>query len=301
MALPDALSGLLKCPGCGGALDAEPCPDCGFAPAREDGVPVFPFAAGTETYQLRMVPMPEVEDRLAACFGRHGRGQAAGVYHLDGAHAAVLGGLPKGARLLEIGCGGGQMRDYIRGLGLGYAGTDVSTTNVHRDLRGHGGPDFISDAHCLPVRDGAIDVVYSAAVTQYLAAPARAFQEIFRALKPGGQFLSNCCFLEPWTDGSFFHVTPNGAAALLLAAGFEIEAMWPSFRYTGYQSLLRSGSRTARAVGFLGGPMRVYAEATYTLKRLVRGAAYGEQAYATDLARTAGGFDWIARKPGAAG
>jgi hypothetical protein len=32
------------------------------------------------------------------------------TYHLDAAHAAVLGGLAWGSRALEIGCGGGQMR-----------------------------------------------------------------------------------------------------------------------------------------------------------------------------------------------
>ena len=134
-------------------------------------------------------------------------------------------------------------------------------------------------------------------MSQYLAAPHRAFQEFFRILKPGGYFLSNCAYLEPWTDESFFHTTPNGAAALLLSAGFDIEAIWPSTGYSGYQSLLESGSRSARKMRFLGKPLTAIAALTYSAKRRIRGAAvYDDHAWATDLARTAGGIDWIARK-----
>lgn len=289
--------GFLKCPRCASAMERETCSACGFEVPTEHGVPVFPFATGSEVYQRRLVTYEEVSASFADCFTLRGEGQTSGVYHLDGAHHAILQALPSDSVFLEVGCGGAQMRQYVESLGIRYTGTDVSRSNVRSDLQKHGGADFISDSHYLPVSDDSLDVVYSAAVTQYFADPYRAFQEIFRVLRPGGRFLSNCAFLEPWTDGSFFHTTPYGAIALLLSAGFEIEAMWPSHNYSGYQSLLSSGSRTVRMIRGLGTPMRIYAHLTYSAKRRLFGERYGDLDYAMDLARTAGGFDWIARKP----
>lgn len=299
--MPDLenFAGLLRCPACGADLDAADCAACGFEVPVKDGRPAFPFAKTGEPYETRIVALPEIEAALKAHFSLAGRGQAeGGVHHLESAHDDILRLCPADTVLLEIGCGGAQMRGYVEGLGLRYVGTDVSLEGVEEHLRTHGGADFLSDVHALPIRDSAVDVVYSAAVTQYFSTPHRAMQEIFRVLKPGGHYLGNCAFLEPWTDGSFFHATPSGAAALLLSAGFEIEAMWPSKGYTGYQSLLASGSRSARAVRWLGTPLRLWAELPYAAKRRLKGAAYDAHARAVDLARTAGGIDWIARKPG---
>ena len=288
---------VLKCPACSKALENPTCNDCGNELALQDGIPIFPFATGQETYTTRVITFAEVQATLTSCFQLAGQGQTGTTHHLDGTHAAVFESQRKGATVLEIGCGGGQMRPYITTLGLDYMGTDVSRTNVSEDLQRLDGPDFLSDVHNLPVLDAAVDVVYSAAVTQYFSAPTRAFQEVFRVLKPGGYFLSNCAFIEPWTDGSFFHTTPNGAISLLLSAGFEVSAMWPSRNYTGYQSLLASGSKTARSLRFLGTPMRLICELPYAAKRILRRGTYDDHAYAVDLARTAGGIDWIAKKP----
>ena len=111
------------------------------------------------------------------------------IYHLDAAHAAVLGSLASGSRVLEIGCGGGQMRQWVTARQLHYTGTDISKTRIADDLKAYGGPDFLCDAHFLPFRDASFDLVYSAAVTEHIADPQLMMSEVWRVLKPGGVYL----------------------------------------------------------------------------------------------------------------
>ena len=221
-------------------------------------------------------------------------------YHLDPGHAKVLAGLPRGSRVLEVGCGGGQMRRWLSGLGHVYVGTDISLTRVPDRLRVYGGPDLLGDAQFLPVKDGVFDVVYGTAVTQYFACPVLAFQDVFRALKPGGSFLSNVCFLEAWADDSFFHISPNGVIELLTAAGFEIEYVWPQKNYTVFHA---AGYQAFR------GPFRVltllsrFLAVSYGLQNRLRTFVRKCRGVPTehgllDAARISGAIFWIAHKPG---
>lgn len=294
------LAQYLCCPDCSGALLQDfNCGSCGRVFDTDGSTPCLFTASDALTYSVRYVPLGEVQAALAAALHQpRTAGAQHNVYHLDGAHSPEIEALPKGCTVLEVGCGGGQMRTWVESLGLLYIGTDISKTRVHSQLQLHGGPNFLSDVHNLPVRSESIDLVYSAAVTEHLAAPHRAMQEIFRVLKPGGVYLGNCSFMEPWHDESFFHISPNGAAELLLQAGFHPRAIWPSRGYSGYQSLLRMGNRATRAVWPAGQIMHRYSIAFYWLKRLIMGREkYTEQAYLTDLAISSGATDWIADKP----
>lgn len=295
------LDEIIRCPACGGGpVQGLGCTACGQTFEDDAGTAkLFPSDSAVE-YPVRYVPLEEVHaalDRaltIPDAYGPHD-----GIFHLDRAHVPYIEALPKDARVLEIGCGGGQMRRWVEGLGLAYIGTDISKTRISEWLQEYGGPDFLSDVHHLPIQDASVDLVYSAAVTEHLAAPPRAVQEIFRVLKPGGVFLGNCSFMEPWHDESFYHMSPNGAAALLLQAGFEVEAVWPSHNYSGYISLMAMGNKATQVLKFLGRVMNFYSRKFYDVKRMVRGTgAYPAQDYAADLAITAGAIDWIARKPG---
>lgn len=296
------LQDILSCPDCGqGPIDASTCTACGHVFADESGTPcLFPTSDAAE-FSVRYVPLGEVQAALKGALQMPetaGTAKGDGVYHLDGAHAPQVQNLPKGASVLEVGCGGGQMRAWVEGLGLNYFGTDISKTRVHEHLRLHGGPDFLSDVHHLPVKDNSVDLVYSAAVTEHLAAPHRALQEIFRVLKPGGFYLGNCSFMEPWHDESFFHISPNGAAALLLQAGFEPQAIWPAHKYSGHAALMRMGNRGTQAISGIGAAIGWYSRSVFALKQRLRGKErYSDQAMLADIAETAGATDWIARKP----
>lgn len=294
-------SKLLQCPVCRkGPIEGDSCLNCGRQFVRDSGRPaLFPESQGI-AFEVRYVSLDEVQNALSSVFKRPAIvGAGSGVFHLDKAHIPYIKELPPGSTVLEVGCGGGQMRKWVEGLGLNYLGTDISVTRVHAHLQQYGGPDFLSDVHDLPVSDKSVDLVYSAAVVEHLAAPHRAMQEIFRVLKPGGLYLGNCSFMEPWHDESFFHVTPNGAVALLLQAGFEPVAVWPSERYSGYKSLLRMDNSATKMLRSLGSLMQGYSRMFFKLKKMLRGSGrYSESAQLADLAKTAGAIDWVARKPG---
>ena len=137
-------------------------------------------------------------------------------YHLDLAHLDVINQLSKNSH---------NSGNWVRWRSnaqvhsvrkaISTCGTDISKTRVIKHLQEYGGPDVLCDAHFLPFADCTFDVVYSAAVTEHLACPYLAAQEIARCLKPGGHYLGNVSFLEPWHDNSFFHMSPLGAFELL--------------------------------------------------------------------------------------
>lgn len=220
-------------------------------------------------------------------------------YHLDARHAKILSEATKGMSVLEVGCGGGQMRRWTRDMGLNYFGSDVNPVPFDEELRVHGGPDFVSDAHFLPVRDGSVDLVYSSAVTEHLACPVLAFQNVFRVLKPGGYFLGNCSFLEIWHANSFFHMTPLGLIEVLTCAGFEIDYVWPERGYSVFEAAVRMAFR---------GPLRCVLPIAALLSRLYKLQMWlrarkhqltntGFENPLMDEARVAGAVAFIARKP----
>jgi SAM-dependent methyltransferase len=228
---------------------------------------------------------------------RSGQG-GSDVYHLDLAHRDVFARLDEGSRVLECGCGGGQMRGWVIARGHDYVGTDISSSRVFDWLQEHGGPDLICDSHALPFREASFDLGYAAAVWEHLAFPQLATKEVFRVLKPGGYFLGSASFLEPWHDESYFHGSANGVFSMLRLAGFEAEAIWPERAWPGFRAMLKMGNAATRPVAWLGDLMNAYYLQPKRLKLLLKKRRWPTD---TDLyedrARMAGAIAWIARKP----
>jgi ubiquinone/menaquinone biosynthesis C-methylase UbiE len=206
----------------------------------------------------------------------------------------IIDRLKRGDRVLEIGCGGGQNRAYLQEKGLKYVGVDISRSRVYDWLRKYGGPDYLCDAHFLPFVDQQFDLVYCAAVFEHLACPFQAAQEVFRVLKPGGYFLGNVSFLEPWHDRSYFHMTPLGAIELLTQAEFQIEYVWPGRGYSGYLATLAMGSRGTRLMTVIGRALYGIYRLEHRLKEVIRRKEGGD---ILNRAKVAGAIDWIACRP----
>ncbi|HEX2540223.1 MAG TPA: class I SAM-dependent methyltransferase [Caldimonas sp.] len=214
-------------------------------------------------------------------------------YHLDAAHQLVLESIT--GRVLEIGCGGGQMRRWIKSRGMEYIGTDISKSRVPEKLR-EGGPDYLADAHFLPFEDRSFDAVYSAAVTEHIADPQLMMSEVLRVLKPGGVYMGNGSFLEPWHDDSYFHMSPLGAYRSLRRSGFEVRNVWPGMGYSGYTAMLEMGNKLCNGIRPLG---RVFAR-LHSFGLTMRRALGREDPPGGTIAwegRMAGAVDWIARRP----
>src|SRR4051794_9619288 len=115
----DDLLDLVVCPACQAPLASfARCDACGAGDGEADGTPApIPAAAADGGVSFGFAAGRSVAGAaFRRCFSyppRRGPSGPAGPYHLDLAHRDVLDQLPRSSTVLEIGCGGGQMRQYL--------------------------------------------------------------------------------------------------------------------------------------------------------------------------------------------
>ena len=98
-----------------------------------------------------------------------------------------------GKRILEIGCGVGGSAAYISEQDCEeYIGTDLSDTAIDKNKQAFGTrPNFrfiAMDATNITFEDNRFDIVIAKEVIEHLPNPSACIKEVFRSLKPGGQF-----------------------------------------------------------------------------------------------------------------
>jgi ubiquinone/menaquinone biosynthesis C-methylase UbiE len=118
---------------------------------------------------------------------------AAGIGDLyDAVVEGLLCDLPAGFRVLDLGCGSGQiaMRAARRNPEAFVLGLDLSQGQVARAHgRGLGIPNVgfgVGDALCLPLADGGFDLVVSAAMIKHLPDRRQGLAQMQRVCKEGG-------------------------------------------------------------------------------------------------------------------
>ena len=112
---------------------------------------------------------PEYEDQVLPLVARH----------LTGAR-----------RVLDIGCGEGQVARCIAGLGADVVGLDPAPTQVREARARGGGPVYArARAEALPCREGAFDAVVACLAFEHVAEIDSAIHEVARVLEPGGRFV----------------------------------------------------------------------------------------------------------------
>jgi ubiquinone/menaquinone biosynthesis C-methylase UbiE len=97
-----------------------------------------------------------------------------------------------GKELLEIGCGlGTDLREFARGgarvTGLDLTPAGVALARRRFEVEGVPGRFSVGDAENLPFPDARFDVVYSFGVLHHTPDTRRAFREMLRVLRPGGE------------------------------------------------------------------------------------------------------------------
>lgn len=151
----------------------------------------------------------------------------AGKYRII--HDVLLRLLPKGARLrmLDLGCGPGNMLDFLAGHGDVF-GSDFSADALRFCRARKHERVFRADFHRLPLRAGSFDVVTCIDVIEHLADDRRAIAELFQAVRPGGHLVVTVpAFQSLWGDhdelyGHYRRYRAGELREKLKSAGFEV-------------------------------------------------------------------------------
>lgn len=189
-----ALTDLLRCPGCMGALgpDAD-CPACDLVPAKAEGLIDF-LGDGR-----RPVPHPEVNRFYEARpFPGYGSGDDASTL-IDRCRASpFLAGLdaaiPNDATVLDAGCGTGQLAAFLAlsGARRTVVGADAcrGALDLAREFKARASIDNLNllrgDLRSLPLAEEAFDVVNCRGVVHHNADWKGATRQVARHVAPGG-------------------------------------------------------------------------------------------------------------------
>ncbi|MCR4376483.1 MAG: methyltransferase domain-containing protein [Rhodospirillales bacterium] len=147
-----------------------------------------------------------------------------------------------GERILDLGCGEGMLTEQIKAAGADVLGIDLSPRQVEA-VRARGLHAEVVDGCALDF-DGEFDAVFSNAALHWMRPISKVFENVYRALKPGGRFVAelggagnissirdalyhalearglNPSRYDPWSFPG-----PGEARGLLTRVGFEVEVL----------------------------------------------------------------------------
>jgi SAM-dependent methyltransferase len=194
-----------------------------------------------------------------------------------------------GSRVLDVGCGLGDLAAAAAARGAAATGTDLAEGMIEAARRRHPGLELVhGDGEALPFDDASFDATLAAFVINHMPDPERGAAELVRVTRPGGRVA-----VAMW--GPFERVAVLGLPARAAAAVGVADDDGPggpsSTRFTDAGELTRvlegAGVEdltlaeiefTVRAAGFeelwngvLGGTIR-------TARRLVAGGAAAREA-----------------------
>ena len=184
---------LLACPACGGTLTpAWRCSGCGALYETADGIPNLRVASDSRTEVVRdfyaQAPFPGYPPchSLEWLRARAARSEFARL--LDAAIAPD-------ARVVDLGCGTGQMALYLaRGSRL-VVGADLTRASLQLGMAAArqyavDRVQFVeTDLHRPGLRKGSFDVVYSSGVLHHTPNPRAAFACVTQLAKTGGMIV----------------------------------------------------------------------------------------------------------------
>jgi SAM-dependent methyltransferase len=181
---------LLACPACGGELAADwACPGCGARFESPDGIPNLRLPADGRTDAVRRfyerAPFPGYppRDTLHALHARAERNVFARL---------VNEAIPGDARIVEIGCGTGQMCLYLARADRVVIGADLTRAALllgaaaARRFRLERVRFVETDLGRPGLKAGSFDVVYSSGVVHHTPDPRASFARLVQLARPGG-------------------------------------------------------------------------------------------------------------------
>jgi ubiquinone/menaquinone biosynthesis C-methylase UbiE len=116
------------------------------------------------------------------------------VYRIGRFDQAMAGRVPKGAAVLDYGCGSGNITGALAARGFRMTGADISSSMLEAARAHFNGADIplhsIAASGGLPFADQTFDACISSSVLEYVDDPDFVVGEIARVLKPSGWFFA---------------------------------------------------------------------------------------------------------------
>jgi 2-polyprenyl-6-hydroxyphenyl methylase / 3-demethylubiquinone-9 3-methyltransferase len=114
------------------------------------------------------------------------QGAFAMLHWIAAARAQLVPPAPgPGARLVDLGCGGGLLAPFVAAQGYAHIGIDL-TTSALLQARQHGVVVGRADVGALPLRSETADVVCAGEILEHVADLPGVVAEACRVLRPGG-------------------------------------------------------------------------------------------------------------------
>ena len=186
----DGFRELLACPACAGALAPDwSCGVCGAHFDAPDGIPNLRLPGDPRTESVRLfyerAPFPGYppRDNLQALRARADRSVFARL---------VDQAIPGDARIVEVGCGTGQMSLYLARVDRVVIGVDLTRASLRLGAEaarrfGLERVQFVeTDLRRPGLKAGSFDVVYSAGVLHHTPDPRASFAQLAQLARPGG-------------------------------------------------------------------------------------------------------------------
>ena len=184
---------LLACPACRGALRADwRCTICGMAFDVPDGVPALRLPSDGRTETVRgfytETPFPNYPPQASLSWLRERAGRSEFARLLDAAIAPD-------ARIVEVGCGTGQMSLYLARADRLVIGADLTRASLLLAAEaarrfGIENASFVEMDLAQPaLRPGAFDLVYCSGVLHHTPDPRASFARIVELARPGGMIV----------------------------------------------------------------------------------------------------------------
>ncbi len=137
----------------------------------------------------------------------------------------ILGLVPRGTRVLDIGCGIGEIVAQLReARQCECAGMDISAAAI-RKLRLAGMEGKVAALPKVPFEAGSFDVVLCTETLEHVTNAKASIAEIRRVLKPGGLFLASVPDGGKDCEEAHVHRFQRGDFERLLERHFEIDSI----------------------------------------------------------------------------